>query len=196
MSGRQGGKLKPLKQAKKGDKVEMDEDVEFKKRQQEEQKKLKEAAASAAKKKDRWLYTLGVLYEKKKNVIWSYMLIDSLFGCLLLNILMELDFFIYIPAFTQHTVVSLDNIIEWILNNPGGLKLNNQLNGVFAAFFRGHIQLWQEPKSKLLTVSSSVYMNVIYSSHLGKILCLAAITGSSVFLSACADLILITTFVH
>jgi hypothetical protein len=64
MSGRQGGKLKPLKQAKGDPKLMLDvscliranfranfqEDIEFKKKQAEEQKKLKEAANAAAKK--------------------------------------------------------------------------------------------------------------------------------------------------
>lgn len=50
MSGRQGGKLKPLKQAKKGEKELSEEDLEFKKKQQEEQKKLKELANKAAQK--------------------------------------------------------------------------------------------------------------------------------------------------
>ncbi|KAI1725053.1 translation machinery associated TMA7 domain-containing protein [Ditylenchus destructor] len=51
MSGRQGGKLKPLKQAKnKSEKVETDEDVEFKKKQREDQQKLKELAVKAAGK--------------------------------------------------------------------------------------------------------------------------------------------------
>uniref|UniRef100_A0A1I7ZWG5 Translation machinery-associated protein 7 homolog n=1 Tax=Steinernema glaseri TaxID=37863 RepID=A0A1I7ZWG5_9BILA len=50
MSGRQGGKLKPLKAAKKGAKDLSEEDLEFKKKQQEEAKKLKEAAAKAAGK--------------------------------------------------------------------------------------------------------------------------------------------------
>jgi len=50
MSGRDGGKKKPLKQAKKDDKVLDDTDMEFKKKQQEEQKKLKELAAKAAGK--------------------------------------------------------------------------------------------------------------------------------------------------
>merc|ERR1712168_4698 len=46
MSGREGGKKKPLKAAKKDDKVLDDDDIAFKKKQQEEQKKLKEAAAA------------------------------------------------------------------------------------------------------------------------------------------------------
>jgi len=50
MSGRQGGKAKPLKAPKKQDKLETDEDVEFKKKQVEEQKKLKEMAAKAGQK--------------------------------------------------------------------------------------------------------------------------------------------------
>lgn len=50
MSGRQGGKLKPLKQPKKGPKELSEEDIEFKKKQQEEAKKLKEAASKAAQR--------------------------------------------------------------------------------------------------------------------------------------------------
>ncbi|CAL1532248.1 unnamed protein product [Lymnaea stagnalis] len=50
MSGREGGKKKPLKQPKKG-KDEMDEeDMAFKQKQKEEQKALKEAAVKAAGK--------------------------------------------------------------------------------------------------------------------------------------------------
>ncbi|KAJ2711522.1 hypothetical protein H4R19_003207 [Coemansia spiralis] len=42
MSGRQGGKQKPLKQAKKASKDLDEEDVAFQKKQQEEKRKLKE----------------------------------------------------------------------------------------------------------------------------------------------------------
>ncbi|CAO3627873.1 unnamed protein product [Cunninghamella echinulata] len=50
MSGRQGGKLKPLKQAKKKNNDFDDEDLAFKKKQQEEAKKLKELQAKASGK--------------------------------------------------------------------------------------------------------------------------------------------------
>ena len=50
MSGRQGGKLKPLKQPKKQSNDVSEEDLEFKKKQQEEQKKLKELAQKASQK--------------------------------------------------------------------------------------------------------------------------------------------------
>ncbi|CAO3618933.1 unnamed protein product [Cunninghamella blakesleeana] len=50
MSGRQGGKLKPLKQAKKKNADMDDEDIAFKKKQQEEAKKLKEMQAKASGK--------------------------------------------------------------------------------------------------------------------------------------------------
>merc|ERR1712045_1114113 len=51
MSGREGGKKKPLKQGKK-EKADLDDDdIAFKKTQQEEQKALKEAAAKASGKK-------------------------------------------------------------------------------------------------------------------------------------------------
>ncbi|CEF67455.1 Translation machinery associated TMA7 family-containing protein [Strongyloides ratti] len=50
MSGRQGGKLKPLKKPKKASTEMSEEDIEFKKKQMEEQKKLKELAAKASQK--------------------------------------------------------------------------------------------------------------------------------------------------
>lgn len=50
MSGRQGGKLKPLKQAKKGA-TELDEDdIAFQQKQREEKKKLEEMAKKAGGK--------------------------------------------------------------------------------------------------------------------------------------------------
>uniref|UniRef100_A0A0B6XY89 Coiled-coil domain-containing protein 72 homolog n=1 Tax=Arion vulgaris TaxID=1028688 RepID=A0A0B6XY89_9EUPU len=50
MSGRQGGKAKPLKKKKAESKDLTDEDLEFKKKQMEEQKKIKEMAAKASQK--------------------------------------------------------------------------------------------------------------------------------------------------
>ncbi|ORZ00131.1 coiled-coil domain-containing protein 72 [Syncephalastrum racemosum] len=50
MSGRQGGKLKPLKQGKKKQNDLDEEDLAFKKKQQEEAKKLKELQAKASGK--------------------------------------------------------------------------------------------------------------------------------------------------
>lgn len=50
MSGRQGGKKKPLKQAKKGPKDLDEEDLAFKQKQKEEQKKLQELKQKAAGK--------------------------------------------------------------------------------------------------------------------------------------------------
>lgn len=51
MSGRQGGKLKPLKKAKKADNnFEDDSDIAFKQKQREEAAKLKDLKAKAAGK--------------------------------------------------------------------------------------------------------------------------------------------------
>uniref|UniRef100_A0A8R1TSC1 Translation machinery-associated protein 7 homolog n=1 Tax=Onchocerca volvulus TaxID=6282 RepID=A0A8R1TSC1_ONCVO len=50
MSGRQGGKAKPLKKPKKDQKELSEEDIAFRKKQQEEAKKLQEAQAKAAQK--------------------------------------------------------------------------------------------------------------------------------------------------
>lgn len=64
MSGREGGKKKPLKAAKK-DQKELDEnDLEFKQKQKEQQKALKEAAAKAAGKGP--LVTGGIKKSGKK----------------------------------------------------------------------------------------------------------------------------------
>lgn len=49
MSGRQGGKAKPLKQPKKDKKEVDEEDAAFKQKQREEQQKLKELQQKAAK---------------------------------------------------------------------------------------------------------------------------------------------------
>ncbi|XP_064130664.1 translation machinery-associated protein 7 [Loxodonta africana] len=50
MSGREGGKKKPLKQPKKQSKEMDEEDKAFKQKQKEEQKKLEELKAKAAGK--------------------------------------------------------------------------------------------------------------------------------------------------
>eukprot|EP00118_Oscarella_pearsei_P024931 m.307144 g.307144 ORF g.307144 m.307144 type:complete len:73 (+) comp41948_c0_seq1:48-266(+) len=50
MSGRQGGKKKPLKQPKKKQGEEDETDKEFKQKQKEEQKKLAEMKIKAAQK--------------------------------------------------------------------------------------------------------------------------------------------------
>jgi len=50
MSGRQGGKKKPLKAPKKAGGDMDEDDAAFKQKQREEQKALKEASAKAAKK--------------------------------------------------------------------------------------------------------------------------------------------------
>merc|ERR1711983_188439 len=50
MSGREGGKKKPLKAPKKADKDLDEEDLKFKQKQKEREKALKAAAAGASKK--------------------------------------------------------------------------------------------------------------------------------------------------
>lgn len=50
MSGRQGGKKKPLKQAKKATKELDDDDLAYKQKQKDDQKKLQEMKAKASQK--------------------------------------------------------------------------------------------------------------------------------------------------
>jgi len=50
MTGREGGKKKPLKQAKKDSKEMDEEDIKFKQQQREAQKKLDEAKTKALQK--------------------------------------------------------------------------------------------------------------------------------------------------
>ncbi|KAI8365947.1 translation machinery associated TMA7-domain-containing protein [Radiomyces spectabilis] len=75
MSGRQGGKLKPLKQAKKKNNELDEEDLAFKKKQQEEAKKLKELQAKAGGKGP--LRKLTAHGKKKVTTAKSY---DKLIG--------------------------------------------------------------------------------------------------------------------
>ena len=64
MSGRQGGKAKPLKAKKKAEKFEDEDDIAFKKKQQEEKKAL---AAMANKAKGKGpLVTGGIKKSGKK----------------------------------------------------------------------------------------------------------------------------------
>lgn len=51
MSGRQGGKLKPLKAPKAKESVETEDDKAFREKKKAEDKKLKEAQAKLASKK-------------------------------------------------------------------------------------------------------------------------------------------------
>ena len=64
MSGREGGKKKPLKAPKKESKVLDDEDVAFKQKQKEAQKALAEAAKKASQKGP--LVTGGIKKSGKK----------------------------------------------------------------------------------------------------------------------------------
>lgn len=58
MSGRQGGKLKPLKAPKAKESVETEDDKAFREKKKAEDKKLKEAQAKLASKK-KWNYFRG-----------------------------------------------------------------------------------------------------------------------------------------
>ncbi|XP_011693646.1 PREDICTED: translation machinery-associated protein 7 homolog [Wasmannia auropunctata] len=64
MSGREGGKKKPLKAPKKDSKVMDEEDVAFKQKQKEAQKALAEAAKKASQKGP--LVTGGIKKSGKK----------------------------------------------------------------------------------------------------------------------------------
>lgn len=64
MSGRDGGKKKPLKAPKKDSKVMDDEDVAFKQKQKEQQKALAEAAKKASQRGP--LVTGGIKKSGKK----------------------------------------------------------------------------------------------------------------------------------
>ena len=65
MSGRQGGKVKPLKQKKKVEKDEDEEDMAFKAKKRDEQKQLEEMKKKAAGKGP--LATGGIKKSGKKG---------------------------------------------------------------------------------------------------------------------------------
>ncbi|ORZ19711.1 translation machinery associated TMA7-domain-containing protein [Absidia repens] len=77
MSGRQGGKLKPLKQSKKKSADMDDEDIAFKKKQQEDAKKLKEMQAKAGGKGPLRKYIIRINF-CRMNELTCYYLLDRL----------------------------------------------------------------------------------------------------------------------
>jgi hypothetical protein len=49
----------------------------------------------------------------------------------------------WVSAQLELLITSLEQLIDWLMGNPAGLKLNKPLNHTLGHFFRYHIYLWR-----------------------------------------------------
>ncbi|XP_022196206.2 phosphatidylinositol N-acetylglucosaminyltransferase subunit Q isoform X2 [Nilaparvata lugens] len=95
-------------------------------------------------------FLLSTFSEERFNLkVGNYffsVIFDILLGTIVLDFLQEYftmtEFFEHISNLSQDLVVSLKNLIEWLMGSPAGLKLNFPLNSVLGKFFLYHIDLW------------------------------------------------------
>ncbi|KAL7071988.1 hypothetical protein ACQ4LE_008386 [Meloidogyne hapla] len=101
--------------------------------------------------------------------------LDSLLGILTIYLIPN-DWHL-IKYFWQSVYLSieqLENLINWLTQNPAGLKLNDALNTFLSNFFLYHIHLW---KSYIIALQhSSMHWTFIFFSTLGIAVLLAFIS--------------------
>lgn len=68
---------------------------------------------------------------------------DTVLGIFLMYLITAADLWERLWPYSELSVAYLDAVIEWVLHNPAGLKLNDHLNSLLASFFRHHVQLWR-----------------------------------------------------
>ncbi|GAB1597595.1 phosphatidylinositol N-acetylglucosaminyltransferase subunit Q-like [Argonauta hians] len=115
-------------------------------------------------------------------------IMDSLLGIICILILARLtsvqDVASLILYWTKATVVSLSNILQWLMGAPAGLKLNSQLNGFLGSFFKYNIYVW------------TTYLTVIFEPILATFLrcsLFSGIFGFSLQLSLLQDIVALLT---
>ena len=72
------------------------------------------------------------------------MLFDSLLGIFIINsIPTEWQLIENFWKIVFLSIEQLENVINWLTQNPAGLKLNDALNTFLSNFFLYHIHLWK-----------------------------------------------------
>lgn len=75
---------------------------------------------------------------------------------------MTSDFFV-LPlnsgVLPQHVAKELDELLQWLMGAPAGLKMNRALDQVLGRFFLYHIHLWIS-ESQHKTLSLSLYLTI------------------------------------
>ncbi|XP_055332608.1 phosphatidylinositol N-acetylglucosaminyltransferase subunit Q-like [Paramacrobiotus metropolitanus] len=90
-------------------------------------------------------------------------------------------------AILRNSTFSLSGVLDWLMGNPVGLKLNKELAATLGTFFKHHISLWQ------------MYINALTSiwEDCGYFVCSAGLMGVSVQMALLTDIIaLFTIHIH
>uniref|UniRef100_A0A914MHK3 Uncharacterized protein n=1 Tax=Meloidogyne incognita TaxID=6306 RepID=A0A914MHK3_MELIC len=76
--------------------------------------------------------------------LFSSLLLDSLLGIVIINsIPTEWQLIENFWKIVFLSIEQLENVINWLTQNPAGLKLNDALNTFLSNFFLYHIHLWK-----------------------------------------------------
>ncbi|XP_032086197.1 phosphatidylinositol N-acetylglucosaminyltransferase subunit Q [Thamnophis elegans] len=124
---------------------------------------------------------------RKANIFIS-LLIDVALGVLLMSWLYQMNWIGYLASglvpVADHIAQQLQNLLQWLMGVPAGLKMNRALDQVLGRFFLYHIHLWLS------------YIHLL-SPFIEKILWyvgLSACLGLTVALSILSDIIALLTF--
>ncbi|XP_039205873.1 phosphatidylinositol N-acetylglucosaminyltransferase subunit Q isoform X2 [Crotalus tigris] len=124
---------------------------------------------------------------RKANIFIS-LLIDVALGVLLMSWLYQMNWIGYLASgllpMADHIAQQLQNLLQWLMGVPAGLKMNRALDQVLGRFFLYHIHLWLS------------YIHLM-SPFIEKILWyvgLSACLGLTVALSILSDIIALLTF--
>ncbi|XP_030315627.1 phosphatidylinositol N-acetylglucosaminyltransferase subunit Q isoform X2 [Calypte anna] len=129
----------------------------------------------------------GVCRSRKANIFVS-LLIDVALGILLMSWLYRKNQIGHladtlIPA-ADHVAEELQNLLQWLMGAPAGLKMNRALDQVLGRFFLYHIHLWI---SYIHLMSPFIEMILWYVG-------LSACLGLTVALCILSDIIALLTF--
>ncbi|XP_070617152.1 phosphatidylinositol N-acetylglucosaminyltransferase subunit Q [Erythrolamprus reginae] len=124
---------------------------------------------------------------RKANIFIS-LLIDVALGVVLMSWLYQMNWIGYLASglvpVADHIAQQLQNLLQWLMGVPAGLKMNRALDQVLGRFFLYHIHLWLS------------YIHLM-SPFIEKILWyvgLSACLGLTVALSILSDIIALLTF--
>ncbi|KAF7698471.1 hypothetical protein HF521_004981 [Silurus meridionalis] len=131
--------------------------------------------------------TTHMEFMRKANIFVSFF-VDTALGLLLISWLYRENRISYlantlVPA-ADHVAKELQNLLEWLMGAPAGLKMNRALDEVLGKFFLYHIHLWI---SYIRLMSPFIEMILWYVG-------LSACLGLTFALSVLSDIVALLTF--
>lgn len=120
--------------------------------------------------------------DKSKDLV-ATVFADMILGCLLVWSLFHFNFLPYIGTTKEVFLPHVDSIarqveelIEWLMGIPAGLKLNHPLNQFLGHFFLYHVRLWLEYAKMMMDVFPHLITYCLMSSCFGLsfLLCIIA----------------------